>query len=406
MNLLSHRTGRTALFAALYFSEGAPIGLVWWALPTLLRIEGVDLRRITGLTATLVLPWTLKFLWAPLVDSLRTPRWGFRAWIATAQVCMGVTILPLLWIDPVAHFEWWRVCLLVHAFTAATQDVAIDALAINVVPASERGALNGSMQAGMLIGRSAFGGGAILVSHWLGREWILAALVACIWSSLALVLVSREPADLLARRNPFSGFVTHARSAARRRETWLGLGFALLGAAAFESAGQLVGPYLVDRGVAQATIGAFFGLAVVGATVTGGLVGGRLSDRWGRARSVAYFLLGFVATIALLGTLDVMGGSVPHAVLLTGFTILYGFIGLFTASSYALFMDLTDPRLGGTQFSTYMSATNACESWSGWTGGQIAGRAGYGVSFLAMCAVSLLSLPLLRRLGRHRVTGH
>jgi hypothetical protein len=44
------------------------------------------------------------------------------------------------------------------------------------------------------------------------------------------------------------------------------------------------------------------------------------------------------------------------------------FIGLFTAASYALFMDLTDPKLGGTQFSAFMAATNGCESWSGWAG--------------------------------------
>lgn len=400
MNLLEHRNGRTALFAALYFSEGGPIGLVWWALPTLLRLEGIDLRRITGLTATLVLPWTLKFLWAPLVDALRTPRWGFRAWIATAQVSMGLTILPLIWIDPATHFGWWRLCLLVHAFTAATQDVAIDALAINVVAAGDRGTLNGSMQAGMLIGRSAFGGGAILLARHVARGWIFAALIVCIWSSLSLVLVCREPVGLLERRQPISGFVKHLRAAARRRATWLGLGFALVGAAAFEATGQLAGPYLVDRGVSQAVIGAFFGVAVVAATMVGGLVGGRLSDRWGRTRSVAYFLMGFVATIALLGALDLGGRPVPHAVLLSLLSVLYAFIGLFTAASYALFMDLTDPRLGGTQFSTFMSATNACESWSGWTGGQIAGRAGYGTSFLAMCTVSLLGLPLLRWLRR------
>lgn len=400
MNLLAHRTGRAALFAALYFCEGGPIGLIWWALPTLLRVEGIAVERITALTATLVLPWTLKFLWAPLVDTWRSPRWGFRAWIVTAQIGMGLSILPLIWLDPVSQFDWWRGLLVLHAFMAATQDVAIDALAINVVPDSERGNLNGSMQAGMLLGRSLFGGGAVLAATWFGREWILGALVASIWSTLTVLLFVHEPDHLIDAKRSFSEFTRRVLAAARRRATWLGLGFALTGAAAFESAGQLAGPFLVDRGVSPRAIGAFFGIAAVAATVIGGLVGGRVSDRWGRVRSVAAFLLGFVTMIALLAVLDLANSAVPNVAFVALLTGMYFFIGLFTAASYALFMDLTDPRMGGTQFSTFMAATNGCESWSGWTGGQLAGRANYGASFLVMCVVSLFSLPLLRRLAR------
>jgi hypothetical protein len=61
-------------------------------------------------------------------------------------------------------------------------------------------------------------------------------------------------------------------------------------------------------------------------------------------------------------------------------------------------MDLTNPRLGATQFSAFMAATNACESWSAWTAGAIGASFGYPHAFLTMCAVSLLGLPLLRRM--------
>jgi MFS family permease len=151
--------------------------------------------------------------------------------------------------------------------------------------------------------------------------------------------------------------------------------------------------------VPQQTIGVFFGIAVVIAMAVGGLVGGRLSDRVGRVPSLVAFTLGFVAAIAALGALDLAspGGAAPAAALVL-LTVMYLFIGLFTAASYALFMDLTDPRLGGTQFSTFMAATNGAEAWSGWAGGQLAGRMNYGTSFIAMCVVSLAVLPLLRKL--------
>ena len=103
-------------------------------------------------------------------------------------------------------------------------------------------------------------------------------------------------------------------------------------------------------------------------------------------------------SLLLAGWVVWCGGAGP-AVLLTLLTGMYFFVGLFTAASYALFMDLTDPRLGGTQFSTYMAATNGCEAWSTWTGGRIAGSAGYPTAFLAMSIASLVSLVLVRRMS-------
>jgi MFS family permease len=399
VNLLQHNSTRIALFTLLYFSEGAPIGFIWWALPTLLRTQEAPVEKITGLTSILVLPWVFKFLWSPLVDTLRAPRWGFRAWIIGAQLLMGASLVPLIRFDPVEHFQLWRALLLFHAFSAATQDVAIDALAINVTPERQRGSLNGSMQAGMLLGRSLFGGVALLAAATLGWRWIFIGLIICIWSSSVALLFAREPESSSEKRS-LKDFSEHLQVALRRRATWLGLAFALISAAAFEATGALAGPYLIDRGVSDATIGFFFAAPVVAATIIGGLAGGRLADRWGRIKTVGIFLLGFTLMIVLLGLADLNAMEQASQTTLLGLlTGMYFFIGLFTAASYALFMDLTDPKLGATQFSAFMAATNGCESWSGWAGGQIVARAGYGVSFITMSGVSLLGLIALKGLA-------
>jgi MFS transporter, PAT family, beta-lactamase induction signal transducer AmpG len=400
LNLLEHPRARTLLFTLLYASEGAPIGFIWWAMPTLLRTAEVPIEQITGLTALVLLPWIFKFAWAPLVDTLRSWWWGFRAWIMTAQLLMGATLLPLIWLDPLADFETWRWLLLAHALAAATQDVAIDALAINSVPPRDRGILNGCMQAGMLTGRSLFGGGALLVAATLGRGWMIGALVAWIWFALATLVFVREQPGLAPSHERFATFRRNLADALRRSTVWLGIAFALVAGAAFEATGQLAGPFLVDRGVDIAAIGIFFGILAVSATLTGGLLGGRLSDHWGRLRTVGGFLLGLAASVLLLAVVDLSGWH-DQTTLFALLTLLYFFIGLFTASSYALFMDLTDPRLGGTQFSTYMAATNGCEAWSAWAGGRIAGAAGYPAAFIVMSVVSLGGLGLLRAMQPH-----
>ena len=393
------------LFALLYLGEGGPIGFVWWALPTWLRLQGLPVNQITGLTGLLVLPWVFKFLWAPLVDRAGGKHRGLRVWIFTAQVLMGVTLLPLIWLDPARQYGVVGVLLIAHALAAATQDVAVDALALRLVPEAERGRLNGAMQAGMLVGRSVFGGGALVLAASLGWPIIILALVACIWTSMTAVAFLGEP-EIAAVQMPASHCRGYSFAAILKRPvTWIGLAFALTAGAGFEAAGILAGPMLVDRGFTQDTVGWLLGVPVVAATIFGGLLGGFFADRFGHGRTVVTGILGFSAMVLVLAGLSNARLSSPaaFAAALTG---LYLCIGVFTASSYALFMDLSRPPLAATQFSAFMSASNGCEAWAGWGGGRLVTTSGYGTAFVVMTAVSLLAIALVKPLGAtKRQTG-
>jgi Major Facilitator Superfamily len=400
LDLLATPGGRRLLFAALYASEGAPIGFLWWALPARLRAAGLPVADVTLLTAVLALPWACKFLWAPLVDVARTRRWTLRSWIVTAQLAMGILLLPLLYLDPRRDFRSMVALLLVHAIVAATQDVAVDTLAVTTVPAGERGAINGWMQAGMLAGRSLLGGGALVVAASVGDRTVVLLLIAVVWSSLLLVLATREPAAPAAPLSVrASATLARLRDALGRRRTWLGLLFAAIAGAGFEAVGGVVGPYLVDRGVATGAVGLFFSLVSVPCMVAGALLGGLAADRVGRRRTVAAFLVGLAAAIVLLAVADAARAGTAVRLLLLG--VVYFAVGLFTASSYALFMDLTDPHIAATQFTAFMALTNACESWSVFAVGKLIPAYGYPAAFTIMSACSLLGLPVLRRMAPH-----
>ncbi len=389
------------LFALLYLGEGGPIGFIWWALPTWLRLQGLDLGRITILTSILVLPWVGKFLWAPLVDRAPGHRGGLRAWVVSAQLLMGFTLLPLLWLDPEHHFFAVAALLLAHTFSAATQDVAVDALALRLVPDEDRGRLNGAMQAGMLAGRSLFGGGALVLSAHVGFPVVILALVTCIWTSMTAVAFMREPEAPDASHAGGAFWPAGATQIFRRPSTWLGLLLALTAGAAFESAGILAGPMLVDHGLGKETIGWLLGLPVVGATIIGGLLGGVSADKFGHAPSVIAGIVGFSLMVLVLAALNYAGTPTMSALAVT-LTGLYLCIGLFIASSYALFMDLSRPPLAATQFSAFMAATNGCEAWSSAVGGQIVSAHGYTIAFVLMAAVSLLSIPLVSACEKSR----
>lgn len=382
---------RYFLFGLLYFSEGAPIGFLWWALPTILRVQGLAVERITALTALLVLPWTLKFLAAPLVDLGRG--WGLKTWVAAAQLGMGLCLLPLTQVSPVNHLDWWTACLLAHAVCAAMQDVAIDALAIASVPPAERGQINSAMQIGMLAGRGLFGGVSIWLAKVAGLPAVVLALTLAIW--LSLLVLWREAEEPAARRRPLWPAL---QAAARRATTWLGLGFALTAEAAFKATGGLAGPMLIDHKLSEEATAAFFSLGVVGAMMLGSLIGGRLADQRSRYRAVGAGLVLTVTMVFGLGLLERGGAQGP--VLMAALVGVYLSIGVFTVSAYALLMDLTEPALGATQFSAFMAATNACEAWSVALAGRLAGQHGYGLALMAMACAGLVGFGFLFALSR------
>lgn len=417
---------RRLLFAALYLSEGAPIGFLWLALPTRLRSAGMPVEQITQLTAVLVIPWTLKFLWAPLVDFLRTPNWSRRHWVIAAQTVMGLTLLPLVWLDPQENFRWLVLLLPAHAFAAATQDVAIDALCISETQPSERGQLNGWMQTGVLLGRAAMGGGALLLAEWIGDAAVVGVLIGITTFSGGLLLSHSPPAihedEATATRPPQVPVVsdTAAASALPRRDSqptgWpvfrqrvigplaaafttqaaiLAVAFALLAPAAFKALEVVIGPFLIDRGYFEVEVGQFTAIVMIGAMVSGSVLGGLLADRFPRRPFVAFALTLVVVCIAALAMADIAhsGARGWHLPVLLGATAFS--IGLFTVAVYALLMDLTRPDVAATQFSAFMGATNGCEAWSTFTMGQLTARIGYPGAMLALCGASLLALPLL-----------
>ncbi|MCA9621342.1 MAG: MFS transporter, partial [Myxococcales bacterium] len=330
----------------------------------------------------------------PLIDTLRGPRWGLRAWIVASQLLMGLMLVPLVLADDPFRPEGLgllTLLLVAHAVFASTQDVSIDALAITTVPPEERGTINGFMQLGMLGARAAFGGIALYVEQFVGERVVLVALLACIWlSSLLVIFGLREP---LRREGSAGGFVGKLRAMLKASSTWWAVAFALVAGAGFKATGAVAGPLLLSGGLDKEGVGLFFSTTAA-ALALGALGGGKLADLRGRHEAARLLLLGLAVAVGITAAASLLGGAVLVAALLA----LYVVAGAFTAAELALYMDATDPALGATQFSAYMGAINLCETWSSYSVGQLVPVTGYPSALRAMAVISLLGVVLLPRM--------
>jgi len=238
----------------------------------------------------------------------------------------------------------------------------------------------------------------------------LATLSAWSAASLGLTRLFRAPVAPDGGPGDFAALLVAALA---RRGTWIGLAFAATAGAGFEALGGFAGPLLTDAAGGRTDVaGRFFLVTAALATGLGGLAGGWCADRAGARRATAAW--GLALGLAVLASAWLVGRGVAPGALSWSLGLTYVGVGGFTAASYALFMQLTEPGLAATQFSAYMGATNLCESWSVAAAGRLVPGWGYGRSFAALEAVALVALCLLplarrsppERTGRsHRETG-
>ena len=197
----------------LSFASGLPLGLVWLAIPAWMAREGVDIKVI-GLFTLAQAPWSFKLLWSPWMDRYTPPRFGRkRGWILVGQVALfGLT----LWLAGVSHRPdavWVIGALtLAIAFASATQDIAIDAYAVEVLRRDEQGIATGS--------RTAFYRAAMLVAG--GASITLAAASSWAFVNLLLALLYL-PLMLVTALAPSIGYdnATKVAKAAHKNRTTL-----------------------------------------------------------------------------------------------------------------------------------------------------------------------------------------
>ncbi len=394
------RARRTAAVTLLSFSSGLPLGLVWIAIPTWLAQEGVDIKVI-GLFTLAQAPWTFKFAWAPLMDRYAPPlplvgrKLG---WALAAQIVLvGLTLwLAHLAQHPDAVWIIGTVALAI-AFASASQDIAIDAYAVEVLRPDEQGVAVGARTAVYRAAMFTAGGLAITLAGQWSWPLVFAVLAILYVPLLVVTWWAPRPDEIAAPAprtlreavwEPFVGFLATQRA-------WQILAFVVLYKLADNLAGALVRPFLVqvgfnnvDVGVATATIGLI-------ATLAGTFLGGALTTAIGLGH--ALWLFGALQIVSNLGyvAVAVVGLNRPIMYCAMGFESLT--TGMGTGAFGVLLLRMTQKRFSATQYALFSSLFALPRLLAGPVTGVVVDAIGWRDFFLLTMVVGIPGLVMLQR---------
>ena len=412
---------RVLIVLFLGFSAGLPLALSGSTLLIWMREVGVDLGTI-GLFALVGTPYTVKFLWAPVVDALDVPllssRFGRRrAWLLSAQLMLIGAIALLGFCDP-ARAPWYLVfaAALLVASASATQDIVIDAFRIESLSESEQAAGMAAYVAAYRIGMLVSTAGALfLVSGFeglgfaKGTAWTAGylAMAAFVAIGVATTLIASEPDKsevasaehaahagenslrrvALAAYGAFSDFLG-------RDMALLALGFIVLYKFCDAFAGAMTAPFVIDLGFSRndyATIVKGVGLA---ATLIGGFAGGALARAYPLATSL---WIGAILQMAsnLIFTWQAFVGVNLWALTLT--IIVENFTGAIGTVIFVAYLSAlcNNPLHTATQYALLTALAAVGRTYLSAGAGFIAEWTGWQLFFVISALTALPSLALL-----------
>lgn len=391
-------------------SSGLPLPLCGTTLKIRLTDAHLDFGVI-GLFTLAGLAYSIKFLWAPLLDRVSVPvlfRLGRRrSWLIVIQLTLIAALLGLGFTDPVTDLKTTALWAIAVGFLSASQDIVIDAYRIELLAPAEQGAGAAATQIGYRLGLIASGAGALYLAHALGWQASFLAMAAILPIGGIAALLCREPAPIAA---PSSGpwfqttILAPLADFTRRHDSWLLiLCFVPLYRFGDAVAGEMAPSFYLWLGFSKidyANVSKVFGVL---AALLGVSLGGVLVYRAGVMRAL---LLGGVlqvfANLTYIGQLWA-GASLPILVVTIGIEQVTA--GLCGAAFVAYLSGLCSPAYTATQYALLTALFGLAYRLVGSGGGYFIDRFGWAAYFLASALLVLPSLAILLVLMRRVGSG-
>jgi PAT family beta-lactamase induction signal transducer AmpG len=404
LQILANR--RIAIMLPLGFASGLPLALTAGTLQAWLTVVGLDLKTI-GIFTLVGLPYTLKFLWAPLMDRLVPPWLGRRrGWMLVMQISVALGLAAMAVTGPGQRPEILGILALVVAFLSASLDIVFDAYRTDVLLRPERGFgaavwVNGYRCALLLASA-----GALLLADRIGWQYTYLLLAVLMAAGVVTILFSPEPSEPFATPASLAEAVGGPLKEFFTRPGVLGL----LALIVFYKIGDAVAASLQTAfliggmGFSISEVGYVKGLGI-GATLIGALAGGVAMAKLGMVRSLLLF--GLLQAVSNLGFMWLAWMGKSYMALTTSILVENVTGGMGTVAFVALIMSLCDHRYTATQFALLSSLEALGRVFSGRPSAELVEMVGWAQFFFWSFLVALPGIWLVwvLRTQLHREAG-
>jgi MFS transporter, PAT family, beta-lactamase induction signal transducer AmpG len=388
---------KMAVLVLLGFSSGLPFYLTSKTLQAWMTVSKVDLATI-GFFSLVTLPYSLKFVWAPVMDRYVPPFLGRRrGWVLITQVALLIAIGAMSLHDPQQGLRMLAVNAIAIAFFSASQDISLDAYRTDVLQDREMGAGAAVFVLGYRIAMITTGALAFFLADRMPWQTVYLILASLILIGVATTFIAPEPVlndappKSLAEAVvlPFADFFQRAGMV----RALLVLLFIVVYKYSDSLAGSMTTPFLLQAGFSQSEVGAVFLGAGVVATILGVLAGGAVIGKVGINRSLWIFVV--IQGLSNL-TYYVLSLAEKNHTLMVSAVVIENFgLGLVTAAMTAFLMAMCNKRFTATQFALLSSLMAASRDILVTPAGKIAEGLGWPSFFLITVAMAIPPLLLL-----------
>jgi len=384
------------------FASGMPFNLSGsgFAFQAWLASAGVDLKSI-GLFSLVSLPYSFKFLWAPLLDRYVPPFLGRRrGWIVIFQACLAVAIGVMGFSSPTAAPFYLAAIALLMVFLSSSQDIVIDAYRVDTIPATERGIAAAATAFGYRTGSVLASTVLVLIASV--TNWHLAFLVIAVFMAATMLSTIWAPEPLTPGQPPrtlASSFWNPLKDLISQKGAWGFLMLVLLYKAGDAFALSLYSAFMI-KGVgfslAELSIAGKANMTV--STITGVTLGGWIYMRWGMFRSLLVFGIGQSLTNLLYTVLALSGKKLWLMALAT--TLDTGVGGMGQAAYVGFLVSLCSSSFSATQYALLSAMASIPRNVTGYIAGHLVSAIGWPKFFVVTCLTAVPGLVLLVILRR------
>jgi MFS transporter, PAT family, beta-lactamase induction signal transducer AmpG len=385
---------RIGAILLLGLASGLPYNLTDATLQAWLKDTGVSNTKI-GLLSLVGLAYTLKPLWAPLLDRFAVPMLGRRrGWIALFQVLLAGAICYLAFHGPEGGLKSFAFVALVIAVLSASLDIVIDAYRTDVARADERGPAATAANLGYRSAAYFAFSGALILAQYFGWQATYLAMAVAMLILVITTLLAPEPEKLLAAPRTLGDAVTKPMA---QLLTNKGMLLLLVGLVLYKVgdafALKLFTPFLMDVGFTKAEIGVATKTTMLAASVTGAIIGGLWMVKLGLVRALLLFGLFQAFTNLAYMLVALAGKDMTVMVAAVFFDNFFGAMGNTALVVYI--MAMCDSRFSAFQYAFLSALAVLPRNALGWPAGYLSDHIGWANFFVVTFFTALPGLVMM-----------